>query len=237
MYEFFNRVLDKLYEALPRPFVLDADGKTRLEYTTAHIALREGLANSIIHAAYTQMGNVTVDRWKNRIVMSNPGTMLVSVEQFFLGQQSVCRNPLIQNMFVQLGIGEKAGSGADIIVNGWKDNGWVSPVVQELAKPDRVMLTLKLEAALSDGQPTSTDINRQERIILETLLGGSKHIEELMKVCGYKNRDSFRKSVLNSMLANGLVKMTHPENVRHREQRYVIANDGQSLISNYRCNT
>lgn len=142
LYEFYNRILNKLYEALPKPFVLDENGKTRLEYTTAHLSLREALANTLIHASYTQKGSITVDRWNNKVVLSNPGTLLVSIEQFFQGQQSECRNPVLQKMFVFMGIGEKAGSGADIIVKGWKDNKWVKPLLEEKNEPDRVVLTL-----------------------------------------------------------------------------------------------
>jgi len=83
-----------------------------------------------------------VERWKDRIEMSNPGSMLVSVKQFYIGQQSICRNTCLQRMFVALGIGEKAGSGADTIVKGWSDNDWETPQIEELYDPDRVRLTL-----------------------------------------------------------------------------------------------
>lgn len=49
--------------------------------------------------------------------------MLVSVNEFYEGQHSVCRNPLLQKMFVFIGVGEKAGSGADVIVKGWEGHG------------------------------------------------------------------------------------------------------------------
>lgn len=112
------------------------------ETTTAHIALREAFANAIIHAAYTVMGNITVDRYFDRIVISNPGTMLVSVQEYHEGSHSVCRNPLLQKLFSFIGIGEKAGSGADIIAKGWEDNGWKLPVIRQIVKPDRVEMTL-----------------------------------------------------------------------------------------------
>ena len=76
--------------------------------------MREALANALIHARHNSMGNVVVDGWINRIVISNPGSMLVSIDEFYEGQHSVCRNPLIQKMFVLIGVGEKAGSGADV---------------------------------------------------------------------------------------------------------------------------
>ncbi|MBR4147498.1 MAG: hypothetical protein IKU00_06370 [Bacteroidales bacterium] len=88
------------------------DGMTRLEFTPAHIAVREALANALIHAQHNSMDNVVVDSWIDKIVISNPGSMLVSVTEFYEGQHSVCRNPLLQKMFVFIGVGEKAGSGA-----------------------------------------------------------------------------------------------------------------------------
>lgn len=41
--------------------------------------------------------------------------MLISMEEYYEGGHSVCRNPVIQNMFVFMGIGEKGGIGADVI--------------------------------------------------------------------------------------------------------------------------
>ena len=46
-----------------------------------------------------------------------------------------------------------------------------------------------------------------------------------MHACGYKDRDSFRKTVLNEMIINGLIAMTHPENPNHRNQRYKSIDD------------
>ena len=91
------------------------------------------------------MGNITVDRYFDKIVLSNPGTMLVSKEEFEEGNHSVCRNPLLQKMFVFIGVGEKSGSGADVIAKGWLDNGWkLLPTIREVNRPDRVEMTLYL---------------------------------------------------------------------------------------------
>jgi len=63
-------------------------------------------------------------------------------------------------MFVLLGIGEKAGSGADVILHGWDDNKWAHPVIEEKIRPDRVVLTLGLEAVLADISGQQTDNKR-----------------------------------------------------------------------------
>ena len=60
----------------------------------------------------------------------------------------------------------------------------------------------------------------QQKVLL--LLGeGEKGILELMAMCGYKKRESFRNSVLNDLIERNMVAMTHPENIKHRNQRYI----------------
>ena len=54
-------------------------------------------------------------------------------------------SPVIQKMFVFLGIGEKGNTGADVIAKGWKDNGWSIPTVEEKSNPDRIETCLKLK--------------------------------------------------------------------------------------------
>ena len=102
------------------------------------------MANALVHAQHDAMGNVVVDSWSDKIVMSNPGSMLVSVNEFYEGQHSVCRNPLLQKMFVFIGVGEKAGSGADVIVKGWVDQKWTKPVIEEHFDPDRVEIVMRM---------------------------------------------------------------------------------------------
>lgn len=195
LYQFFTRVLPLLQHALPVPFSLD-NNQIRNNTTTAHVALREALANSLIHAAYTVRGNIVIDRYFNRIVLSNPGTMLVSMEEYYEGGHSVCRNPVIQKMFVFLGIGEKGGTGADVIAKGWKDNGWSIPTVEEKSNPDRIETCLKLERNTKDTTETHknttetpTDTTETPADTTETILkiisnNPKVTAKEIASVCG-----------------------------------------------------
>ena len=70
--------------------------------------------------------------------------MLISVDEYYAGGRSVCRNPKIQRIFALIGRGERAGSGADTIAFGWNENHWPKPQIIELVQPDRVELTLLL---------------------------------------------------------------------------------------------
>ena len=76
--------------------------------------------------------------------LCNPGCMLISVAEFYAGSHSICRNPTLQKLFMFLGNGEKAGSGADIIKKGWKDNKWPQPVLSERVQPNESILTLSV---------------------------------------------------------------------------------------------
>lgn len=151
-------MLPLLQHSLPVPFSLD-NNQIRNNTTAAHVALREAFANSLIHAAYTVRGNIVIDRYFDRIVLSNPGTMLVSMEEYYEGGHSVCRNPIIQKMFVFLGIGEKGGTGADMIAKGWRDNGWSIPTVEEKNNPDRIEICLSLVSNANVTTETTTKIS------------------------------------------------------------------------------
>ena len=148
LFQFYKRVLPKLQEILPLPFHLEGD--TRKDETPAHIAVREALINTLIHADYSVNASTVITRSKNELVFSNPGSLLVSKQQFYEGGDSVCRNLALQKMFMMFGKAEKAGSGADKIISGWKDSNLNSPNLEEKNRPDKVILTLPLISILDD---------------------------------------------------------------------------------------
>lgn len=145
LFQFYNRVYNNLSQALPRPFKLD-ENNTRIDETPADESLREAICNTLIHCNWSMMSGVVIERYLDRFVFINPGTMLISVEDFFKGGSSICRNPYLQDMFIAIGRGEHLGSGADIIGKGWKDNGWPKPEIKETfgANTDHVELTLRI---------------------------------------------------------------------------------------------
>lgn len=105
LFQFYKRVLPKLQEILPLPFHLEGD--TRKDETPAHVAVREALINTLIHADYSVNASTVITRSKNELVFSNPGCLLVSKQQFYDGGDSVCRNLALQKMFMMFGKAEK----------------------------------------------------------------------------------------------------------------------------------
>ena len=74
-------------------------------------------------------------------------------------------------MFMRLGRAEKAGSGVDKIVNGWKYLGWTVPTVEEETRPDYVVLTMpvenEVEKAVQENRTRKPDKNFVQDIDVE----------------------------------------------------------------------
>jgi ATP-dependent DNA helicase RecG len=146
--QFYQRVSPRLALALPTPFALE--GEMRKDVTEAHIALREALVNALIHSDYSAAGGVIIQREADRISMENPGTFLVSMQQYRRGGVSECRNKAIQKMLLLIGGGEQAGSGAARISAGWHSRAWRAPWIDTFCEPDRVRLTLPTVSLIPD---------------------------------------------------------------------------------------
>ncbi len=142
LFQFFQRVWPRLATALPVPFQLK-NGMRRDE-TPAHEALREAFVNALIHADYDAVGGIIVERSVEEFVFDNPGMLLVSLEQYYRGGISECRNKSLQKMFLMIGGGERAGSGSDKIRSGWQSRSWRTPNLVPTNHPDRVRLTMSM---------------------------------------------------------------------------------------------
>ena len=146
--QFYLKVWPKLSSTLPKPFRLDKD--ERIDESPTHIALREAFVNALVHTDYSLSGNIIIELDSEKFVFSNPGTLLVSLEQYYAGGVSECRNPALQQMFMLIGRAEKAGSGVDKIMTGWQESHWRRPFLELENQPDRVKLTLPMFSVIPE---------------------------------------------------------------------------------------
>lgn len=197
-----------------------------------------------------EMGNVLVFR--------NPGCMLLSVEDFYEGNQSLCRNPILQKFFIQLGIGEKAGSGADFIVKGWLDNKWELPQLEEKVQPDVVTLTFQLKEAdsnslspvcpksvlspspvcpksvlsLSQVCPKLEQTNEEyaKTVLTELLSVKEAPMYSLMTKVNEKNRSRFKQNVIVPLIEANLVEPTIKDKPTSSKQAYRLTNKAKEWM-------
>jgi predicted HTH transcriptional regulator len=148
LFQFSQRCWPKLIADLivPRPL---QNGQSTDE-TPVHVALREAFVNALVHADYAVPGGVLIARYRERFVMENPGTLMLSEQQLRRGGVSQCRNRSLQRMFMLIGGGDQAGSGYRRIQDGWWTQVWPIPRLTTQTDPDRVRLELIMRSAVPD---------------------------------------------------------------------------------------
>jgi predicted HTH transcriptional regulator len=136
-------------------------------YSSMHLAVREAIANCLVNADYFQRWSVVIERYPDRIVLSNPGTIIPGKKQMLRGGISEPRNRNLFKMFNLIGIGEHAGSGVPDIFDIWKNEGLKEPQVKEqfgAGLPDRTTMILPLmeaEADISEKSQAKSQVKSQ----------------------------------------------------------------------------
>ena len=143
LYNFVRMVLPKLTIDLPRPFQME--GIIRKDDTLQHKAVREAVTNMIIHSDLMLNGILRIEKFDDRIVLTNPGLLKLPLEQIYQGGESKARNQRMQNMFRMIGYGENLGSGFPLILNAWNEKHWIKPELVEQPELMQVKLTLYFE--------------------------------------------------------------------------------------------
>jgi len=149
LFQFYQRVIQRLTADLKIPFRLEPN-LFRKDDTIVHEAIREALVNALIHADYRGQGGIVIEKYRDRFELSNPGSLLLSLDQVWSGGISECRNRSLQTMFLMIGGGEKAGSGIDKIRQGWRAQHWRLPIIRERVQPDRVNVVLPMVSLLPE---------------------------------------------------------------------------------------
>lgn len=106
------------------------------------LAVREALANALIHADYQDPRGLTIEKHRHQLYITNPGCFRVDPASALAGGQSDARNPGLSEMFRLVGVGRRAGSGLPQIQAVWRLQGWEEPSIQQDLLPDATCLRL-----------------------------------------------------------------------------------------------
>lgn len=223
LFDFYRRVRIKLTEDLKVPFHL-VDGHQRIDETPIHVALREALVNTLIHADYTGRVGILVTKSPDGFYFRNPGELRLPLDQVKAGGTSDCRNRNLQKMFQMIGEGEQAGSGVSKILTAWRTQHWRAPLLQSTVgvAPGQAVTELKLPTASLVPPEIVADLERRyglsfaalddvERLalIIAELEGGVTH-QRLREVSSDHSRDitiRLRKLKKRKLLALGADKV------------------------------
>ena len=216
LFDFYRIVYRKLTdpETLKIPFRLE-DGQ-RKDDTPVHEAIREALVNTIIHADYTGRLSVLVVKRPDMIGFRNPGDMRIPPERAVLGGDSDGRNRIMQQMFLMIGLGERAGSGVRKIYSGWDWRHWRKPALYEKQEPAQTLLELRMLELMPEGilgqlqdelGEIFNSLSQLERLILATAateqVVSNKRVNE---ICADHTHDI--SLALRSLVKNELLSIT-----------------------------
>ena len=212
--DFYFRVYNKIIKDVKVPFKMS--GGERIDDTPVHKALREALANCLIHADYHGLRGIVIRKEADKLILANPGYIRTGKTQMRLGGESDPRNKALMKMFNLINIGERAGSGVPNIFNVWADEGWEEPIIEERFDPDRTVLTLsfvkkvaeksgeKKVAEKSGEKKVTKKTQEQYEAILNAMQPDTWHkASEFENVVGVK--ESRIKALLKDMTEQGMI--------------------------------
>lgn len=191
-------VREKLRSTIEDPFELD-DNSIRRSPVELETALRESLANMLIHADYfDDATDIKVIVEKYFYTFSNPGMMRVSIPQFFAGGKSLPRNDTLITFFRRMGISDRAGTGGKTILNFALTNKYQTPEI------DTSLTSTTLKLWVATPKMSHPELDDEASAILDYINErkvASK--SEIMKATGL-SAYHVRKS-LNTLIENNII--------------------------------
>lgn len=200
-------------------------------------ALREGVLNSLAHRSYREAGgSVGIAVYDDRVEIDNPGSLPSgwNVEKLKSEHNSAPQNPLIANVLYKRKFLESWGRGVKLMMDECRKAGLPEPEFKTDATGVKLIFQYRRMVAGQEtghvaGQETG-HVTGQVMSLLRCLEEETLSLKEIMDRMNLKGRDNFRKVYLVPAVEKDLVEQTHPENPKHRDQRYRLTEQGKDLL-------
>jgi ATP-dependent DNA helicase RecG len=217
-------------------------------------AVRDIVINAIVHRDYSSSSDSIVKIFDDRIEVFNPGSLStgLTVEKLLTGDYvSVIRNRKIADIFKEIGLIEKYGTGIKRILQGFEDYGLPVPKFEEIAGGFRVTAfkdsgkaqaveDIKTENRRTAEHDTTqvtthdtTQVTTQVDDIILHLLQACEEpatLTELMFQLGYRSRKHFRAAIVGNAINKGFIERTSPDKPQSRFQRYRLTEKGKEIL-------
>lgn len=129
----FDEAFKFILSKLPVRSRIDPEGKRREHLVIPKVAIRETLANAIVHRDYTTFSSrIQIDIYSDRIEFSNPGRSLVPLDEIETAH-SETRNPLLMYYLRDWKITEQRARGIRTIKSSLKQAGLAEPTFEHRA--------------------------------------------------------------------------------------------------------
>ncbi|HNN72227.1 MAG TPA: ATP-binding protein, partial [Ferruginibacter sp.] len=158
------------------------------------IAIRELVANALIHQDLSERGFPMIEIFSDRIEISNPGTPLVTPERFIDAYLS--RNDKLADLMRRLGFCEEKGSGLDKVI--FNNELYQLPPINVIVAENRTRVTMY-------SYKTLNDLDKKEKIRACYQHACLKYVSN-EKMTNQSLRDRFKIESHNYSIASRIIK-------------------------------
>lgn len=206
----YEDIIQYILTIIPQEEVI-VDGVRKTVLSFPEIAIRELLANIMIHQSLEQRGtNPMVEIFSDRIEFSNAGAPLVAIERI-VDTVPVSRNENIAGFMHKCGICEERGSGYDKVVDATSKNTMLAPKIENQNNQfTKVVLFAKLPFELTSKEDRIRTCYMQACLAYVNF--GAITNADIRRVFGLEESDKVKSSrIIKDTLAAGLIKPVDPE--------------------------
>jgi len=182
------------------------------------IAIRELVANALIHQDLTEKGFPMIEIFTDRIEISNPGTPLVTPDRFIDAYLS--RNEKLADLMRRLGFCEEKGSGMDKVI--FYNELYQLPAINVIVAENRTRVSIY-------SYKTLNDLDKKEKIRACYQHACLKYVSN-EKMTNQSLRDRFKiedhnysiaSRIIRDALEDRVIKEDDPENKSRKYASYV----------------
>lgn len=233
-------VLDKL--TIENRTFTQITAKERLERKMLNpAALREAVINAIVHNDFTREVPPKFELFSDRLEITSVGSIPagLSQEEFFMGY-SIPQNKELMRVFKDLEIVEQMGSGIHRILQAYPQS------IYQFSQ-NFIRVVLPFAEGFVESQSDTPEATEQATMqatmqaTVQVTMQADEHEQKLLAFCqtpktreqiqqhlGLKNRDHFRKSILNPLLEAGKLALTIPDKPTSPKQRFITVQNSQA---------
>jgi len=195
------------------------------------VALREAVINAMIHNNYANEIPPKFELFPDRLEITSAGGLVPEFDEneFFMGY-SVPRNKELMRIFKDLEMVEYLESGVPRILRKY-------PRSIFTFTPNFIRIIFPFEESLEGGQ-TGGQTSGQTALTDQATMHATMQAEKVLQFCieprsrneiqsflDLKNRDYFRKEILNPLIKEGKLALTIPDKPKSPKQRYITRNE------------
>lgn len=200
----FEKIMQSLSHDVQSPDSFH-NGIRTSEYAYPLLALREVVANSLIHQKIDANGQgPLIELFQNQMVVSNPGILLVDPRRI-IDTPPISVNPLLARFMRRIGIGDEVASGFDKIEASLAEYHMPSASIEEVSGSVRV--TLQNKRSFEDYTSEEKMRTLYYHTVLSYLSSGKATNSSLRERFGLSTKENYKVSRLfKTAVEKGYVK-------------------------------